>query len=425
MSLPKQALYTNKIRGSHARNYQSNIAPQNGQEYSFGETIIINVPTARNIVMSGADTLLKCTLNLRTSANDAVAALERGGIATIIQRLRMFHGSTLLTDIDNYGNLLSMLTSVQQSSDNVLGKLEILQGTSYQKGIIMNQTVLGDVSIDFNFNLLSILSLSNNYVPLFAMTGAPLRLELQLVSGATKILASTAAAVFNAHSTKKTLTNVELVCNLMELSEQGMDIVRKAAGPVVQWVVSDYRNYASNVVLGTSETQVSVPIPAKFNSLKSLFWSFREHSAGTATYFPNASCKFEMLEYTIRVGSQVIPSKAPNTPPEFYSELLRAIGSVSDTSSATTINKTSFYTDVPAVYVDAGISPAFYCGIDLESYSNSDMSNVYAGMNTSTDDIFFNPKFDAQGGATNIRIDTYALFDSLILFQDGQAQVQY
>jgi hypothetical protein len=55
MSLPKQTLYTNKIQGSHARNYQSNIAPQNGQEYSVGKTIIINVPTASNVAMSGAD----------------------------------------------------------------------------------------------------------------------------------------------------------------------------------------------------------------------------------------------------------------------------------------------------------------------------------------------------------------------------------
>ena len=43
MTLPKQTLYTNKIQGSHARNYQSNIAPQNSQEYSLGETIILNV----------------------------------------------------------------------------------------------------------------------------------------------------------------------------------------------------------------------------------------------------------------------------------------------------------------------------------------------------------------------------------------------
>jgi hypothetical protein len=275
MSLPKQTLYTNKIRGSHARNYQSNIAPQNGREYSLGETVIINIPTARNIVMSGADTMLKCSLNLATSADNAVAALDKAGIASVIQRMRIFHGSTSLMDSDNYGNLFNMMTALQQSGDNVAAKLESLQGTAYQKGIVMSKTTAGDVSIAFNFNLLSILTLTSNYVPLFAMTGAPLRIELQLVSDVNKILASTAAATFGAHSTKTLLTDVELVCNMMEMSDAGMEMILKAAGPVVQWVVSDYRNYGSNVVLGTSETQLSVPIPAKFNSLKSLFWSFR------------------------------------------------------------------------------------------------------------------------------------------------------
>ena len=41
MSLPKQCLYTNKINSSHARNFQSAIAPQNGTEYNAGETIIL------------------------------------------------------------------------------------------------------------------------------------------------------------------------------------------------------------------------------------------------------------------------------------------------------------------------------------------------------------------------------------------------
>ena len=43
MSLPKQLLYNNKIEASYARNYQSNIAPQNGQSYNLGETIIFNI----------------------------------------------------------------------------------------------------------------------------------------------------------------------------------------------------------------------------------------------------------------------------------------------------------------------------------------------------------------------------------------------
>ena len=129
MSLPKQLLYNNLQNASYARNFQSNIAPQNGQSYNVGETIIFNVPTANNMVMSGADTVLKYTVNLAQDTSGSVCNFDRAGAAGAIQRLRIFHGSTLLSDIDNYGNLMAMMTSLMQSSDSVAGKLNILQGT--------------------------------------------------------------------------------------------------------------------------------------------------------------------------------------------------------------------------------------------------------------------------------------------------------
>ena len=75
--------------------------------------------------MSGADTVLKCTLNIANAA-ECTANLDRGGVAGVIQRLRLFHGSTLLSDIDNYGNLVNMMTTLQQSSDSCAGKLQRL-----------------------------------------------------------------------------------------------------------------------------------------------------------------------------------------------------------------------------------------------------------------------------------------------------------
>ena len=436
MSLPKQLLYNNKIEASYARNYQSNIAPQNGQSYNLGETIIFNIPTARNLVMSGPDTVLKGSLNIKTGGAAEYANFDRAGVINIIQRLRIFHGSTLLSDIDNYGNLMNMMTTLQQSTDSVGGKLTITQGagTGFGRNLFSNDADNTDATVDFCFPLMSILTLSNNYVPLYAMTGAPLRIEIQLVSSFNQFIVA-AVAPIEAHSTASgVLTNVELVGNMMELNDTAMNIVNQSSGPMVQWVVNDYKNYAYNATLATSETQLSVPIPSKFNSLRSLFWSFRENSSGVTTYFPNESCSFKLLEYTLRVGSKTMPSKAPSTISEFFCELVRSIGSISDVNHETDIDIT-LYGDIlsssstyfkPVAYTDGTqISKSFYVGIDLESYSNTDMSMVYNGYNTSTDDIFFQPKFDAQGSSTNIRIDTYALFDSLILFENGFATVQY
>jgi hypothetical protein len=427
MSLPKQLLYNNLQNASYARNFQSNIAPQNGQSYNVGETIIFNVPTANNMVMSGADTILKFSVNLKTTADASYANFDRAGASGLIQRLRIFHGSTLLSDIDNYGNLMAMMTSLMQSSDSVAGKLNILQGTSNHTGssIFENKNTGSTAKLDFGFPLLSILSLSNNYVPLYAMTGAPLRIELQLVSSILHSVATKSALTING---SYLITNAELICNMMEISDQGMEIVNQASGDVVQWVVSDYRNYGYNAsILNGSETQLSVPVPAKYNSLKSLFFSFRANASGATGKFPYESCKFKLSEYTTRIGPKVIPTKAPNTTAEFFSELVRSIGSVSDINHECNISK-AVYDDADTVstYTNGSqLSKSFYVGIDLESYSNTDMSTVYKGYNTSTDDIFFQPKFASQASDTNIRVDTYAMFDSLILFENGFAVVQY
>jgi hypothetical protein len=48
-------------------------------------------------------------------------------------------------------------------------------------------------------------------------------------------------------------------------------------------------------------------------------------------------------------------------------------------------------------------------GIDLESYSNTSMDSVYTGTNTSTDDIFFVPKFTNQNAVGNIKVDCLGL----------------
>ena len=86
------------------------------------------------------------------------------------------------------------------------------------------------------------------------------------------------------------------------------------------------------------------------------------------------------------------------------------------------IKPTSFFKKTPDVAIICG---AFYLGLDLESYSNTDMTSVYSGYNSSTEDIFFTPTFNGQGAAIDVRIDTYALFDCLISLENGVATAFY
>ena len=127
MSLPKNCLYTNKINSSYAKNFMTVIQPQNG-DASLNDTIIFNIPTGGNLVMSGADTVLKFTLTIRGGAAVSGAGtvhLNKAGAYACFQRMRVFAAGILISAIDNYANLLDMLVTCQQSTDSVMGKYKI------------------------------------------------------------------------------------------------------------------------------------------------------------------------------------------------------------------------------------------------------------------------------------------------------------
>ena len=69
-------------------------------------------------------------------------------------------------------------------------------------------------------------------------------------------------------------------------------------------------------------------------------------------------------------------------------------------------------------------SGSFYVGLDLENYANSDKSQIFAGWNSSTDDIYYIPTFAANTAAT-ARFDAFAIFDSLLVFENNTCYVKY
>jgi hypothetical protein len=108
--LPKNLLYQTKAESAQARSYKSNLAPQNGLgPYGANETIIINIPTASNLCTAMSENYLKFDcLVTGGAAITNYARLDNCGAHGFIQRLRVFHGSVLLEDINNYNQLASM-----------------------------------------------------------------------------------------------------------------------------------------------------------------------------------------------------------------------------------------------------------------------------------------------------------------------------
>jgi hypothetical protein len=254
------------------------------------------------------------------------------------------------------------------------------------------------------------------------MQAASLRVEIQLVSNGNR-------AINCGHAiTSFTLNNVEFVAQFIELSAGAMSILDQRA---VEWVAPSFRNFVYNQTLSAS-VQVTVPIPAKYSSLLSLYMTSRSKSAGETTYHANSSNTYDLNSYTLRVGSNVIPSQPVDSRVLMFSELLKSIGSLSDVNHQCSINWSTYNQTSPTANNETAAKVMSTCNVggfmigqELSSYSGSDSTEIFQGLNTSTTDLFWNLQYGSSTPAENVRFDTFAMFDTVYTCVNGMLTIQY
>lgn len=460
--IPTKLRYGSKVDSAPARSYKTNVQPQNGiGPYGAGSVIYLNIPTRSNLFMASTENYFRFDFTCKnTSGAAATARWDSCGAHGLIQRIRVFHGSNLLEDIDNYGLLAKMLFDTQVHTDSTYGKMNILAGTRNDLNVSIpalaiavpgtsNATtanyasatqansgeLIGSLANNasstkrtYCLNLISIIGslCSDKYFPLFACTSAPLRVEIWLVDSINKCMNINGAGEF-------TLNNVEFVANTIEVSDDVMGIVSNSLqGQPLQFVVPSYRNYgwSGNSLTNGTTTQINMPIPAKFSSIKSLFVCMRDNGLGGNNFYPFSCVSMgTFIDYYFRVGSLIMPPKYPYSTTEAFAELMKAIGSISDLNHTPSIELLSYTTSLSPSDSDAmgkagNNSGSFYIGLDLENYVGANKDSIFAGYNTNTDDIYF--VYDITPGANiNPRFDSYALFDNLLVFENGTSYAKF
>jgi len=464
--LPKNLKYGTKIESAVARSSRVNIQPQSGTTYGPNDTITINIPTRNNLVLVPTESYLKFDTVFTSGADNNAFRFDSCGAHGILQRIRIFHGSNLLQDIDNYGMLAKMLFDLQQSSDGVYGKQNILCGT--RNDMVATTPTVGAVAdisaknisvINVNsgerilasagtlalianagttvkntycLNLISLVGslCSASYIPLFALTSAPLRVEIQLVPNVINACAALTGALANTFS----ITNCEYVANMIELGDSAMSTIYSSlGGEPLQLVFPDFKNFAFSQQVGTTATQVTFPIPAKYSSLKALLISIRDKGTGAITFFPYSSVSLGISEYQFRVGATTMPAKPPNTLTECFAEVCKAIGSIGDIHYTPSIDKLTYNVatstanaEVATTGIVSSISSgSFYLGLDLENYAGASKDTLFSGYNSNTDDIYALITLVNTAGAVQTRFDAFANFDSVFVCENGTGYVKF
>jgi hypothetical protein len=216
----------------------------------------------------------------------------------------------------------------------------------------------------------------------------------------------------------------------LELPDSAVAAIKAGSSSPMQVVLPSWRSYTNAAAITTAGTQVSFPIPAKFSSLKNIIVASRNSSfVAAAGYYPMAHCKFGLTSYNVRVGSELLPSTAPTTVPEFYSEALKCFGSLADLNLQPSIDLVSFQQDIPAnvttvTAASTSDSGSFITGIDMEVYQAADKASIFAGTNTNTSDIFYIANYTPSGNVT-IQQTAFASYDQVLVFENGVCYSRY
>ena len=72
-------------------------------------------------------------------------------------------------------------------------------------------------------------------------------------------------------------------------------------------------------------------------------------------------------------------------------------------------------------------SGSFYLGIDLENYANSSnfKDSVFSGYNSNTEDIYAVINLTPPAATTAVRIDSFCMFDSVLVFENSTAYSRF
>lgn len=189
--IPSNLRYISKTESAPARRYLTQIQPQGGTgTYNPGDTITINIPTRNNTALIPSESYLRGSVNIILTGAATSACLESCGWHQFIQRVRVFHGSNLLEDIDNYGQLAKIMYDYQAPEDAVKGRFAITTGTneeysavgvaaaallnarSVNRGRALGALGATTTAFPFAINLVSLVGAlsGEKYLPLWEMT---------------------------------------------------------------------------------------------------------------------------------------------------------------------------------------------------------------------------------------------------------------
>lgn len=441
VAVSSDCLFNLKPSSVRARTMRCSIPTSNKATFNPGDLAIFYIPGGRrNTYLDPTQTYIRYTVRNTDTTVSANNFIEFDGSgASVINRLDVFHASNLLETVQQYNVLYNYLLDFQYNVAektglaNCYGTTNSNSFTYARTGLPIGSVATGNSQYTVCMPVLSsVFGLTaDKFLPI-GMLNDDIRIELSWE-------AQNQGMVYGSATTAAwTVIQAELVCTIIELSDEGEQMVRSATPPEAPIYLhgSSFRHYVSSLNSSTSGVY-STLVPSRFASLKTLILCPRRSTEinDSKSYSISSRINPNISWYWWRVGGAIIPQKYvvlenANTTGSFsegFIEIMRSFHSLDSSINASSLpqpyyNVTDKATDATQLTtgITTGINSfqnAFALATEMESFAQrSDL--LLSGANTLSSQVFFECQINTAT-VSQYTLDFYAQYDVIYVLENG------
>jgi len=423
-----------KRRAVASRSYRVKVSPSNGQNFTAGQTVNIDLPS--NLAGTYVN-WNQCYLKMKVEATGNPYTLDRCGAAGFIQRVQCMTAGAQIFDLPNWNVLMTILMDGDSSPAYKAGVGNVLMGTNggFQAGEtnVAGTTGVRTYAIPFTLHPLA-LSQPHRLQPLFS--SSPVQFKITLDSIANAVQSATAPTALS-------FSEVELVCVFTELSPGAQAQVDQMTGGVYNILCSSYQNVGTTM---GADSAVTANLGLSVSSLERIIVCHRPTASLNAiTKFSLGNrAKNDLQQYSIFINGEQYPARpvvVENKAAEALAEYLLSdhslvnfdkqssfnvavssnvsySGNGTDGASAIAGVAQPYIIDAPVGTLVGGVDVSsnigsFITGIELETgLSDGRSQRLYSGVSTISSTVNYRGTYGAAVAAC--QIDFFAQFTVLL-----------
>jgi len=283
-----------KRRSVASRSYRTKISPNNGQTFTAGQVVNIDMPS--NLAGTYVN-WNQCYLKFKVTTT-GVGRLDRGGAASLISRVSCYTSGAQIFDLPNWNVLMTILMDTDSSPAYKSGIGNVLMGThgGYQAGEALEAADARTFCVPF---VLHPFAMSTPHRLMPCSSSAPVQFKITLESIALATVGTITALDY---------TEVELVCIMTELSPGAQAQVDQMSGGMYNILASSYQNVGTTMTAGS--TAVTANLGISVSSLERVIVCQRPTaSLVIGAYSLGNRCKNYLTEYSILINGEQYPAR--------------------------------------------------------------------------------------------------------------------